>query len=104
MLQIPGFTSNSDVVVMSMKTLRCLASLKVVLQGLISVFRRMVRHMVFVNQVIVNFSFDDRLILIFQIILNLVFFSLILLICWVPEVVLFLRNELNSHLVDLVLL
>jgi hypothetical protein len=64
----------------------------------------MVRHMVFVNQVIVNFSFDDRLILIFQIILNLVFFSLILLICWVPEVVLFLRNELNSHLVDLVLL
>lgn len=63
----------------------------------------MVRHMVFVNQVIVNFSFDDRLILIFQIILNLVFFSLILLICWVPEVVLFLRNELNSHLVDLVL-
>lgn len=60
--------------------------------------------MVFVNQVIVNFSFDDRLILIFQIILNLVFFSLILLICWVPEVVLFLRNELNSHLVDLVLL
>ena len=64
----------------------------------------MVRHMVFVNQVIVNFSFDNRLILIFQIILNLVFFSLILLICWVPEVVLFLRNELNSHLVDLVLL
>jgi len=64
----------------------------------------MVCHMVFVNQVIVNFSFDDRLILIFQIILNLVFFSLILLICWVPEVVLFLRNELNSHLVDLVLL
>lgn len=63
----------------------------------------MVRHMVFVNQVIVNFSFDNRLILIFQIILNLVFFSLILLICWVPEVVLFLRNELNSHLVDLVL-
>ena len=60
--------------------------------------------MVFVNQVIVNFSFDDRLILIFQIILNLVFFSLILLIYWVPEVVLFLRNELNSHLVDLVLL
>ena len=65
MLQISSFTSNSDVVVVSMQAFGCLASLEIVLQGLIHILRGMVCHMVFVNQVIVNFPFDNGLVLIF---------------------------------------
>ena len=88
MLQVSCLSRDSHVVVVGVEGLGGLRSLKIMLQSLVPVLGRVVGHVVFVNEIVVNFPFDDRLVLVLQVILNLVFLSFILFVCWVPKVIL----------------
>ena len=74
------------------------------LEGLIPILGGELSHLVLIDQVVVNFLPNETLIFLLQIFNDLVHLGHTFDVLRISEVILFLRNESHTHLVDLILL